>query len=92
MWDGRQRQGLRQRWISAAIPRPVAGLRLAPVRSVRRSWTAVSGSNAVLKIILSVSLAALLASCATQTASQAQCTPQYPPGPCTTGPAQVPKK
>jgi hypothetical protein len=60
-------------------------------RSVRPSWIAIPGSNHVLKIILSVSLAVLLTSCATQAGTQEQCTPQYPPGPCGTGSAQVPK-
>jgi len=39
----------------------------------------------VLKILLSIGLAVMLTSCATQQGASEQCTPQFPPGPCANG-------
>ena len=41
--------------------------------------------ESVLKILLSIWLAVLLTSCATQQGASEQCTPQFPPGPCANG-------
>jgi hypothetical protein len=48
-------------------------------------------ATAVLRILASISLLTLLAACATEVTTQEQCTVQWPPGPCSSGPSQVPQ-
>jgi hypothetical protein len=58
---------------------------------VRRSRITIHDATAVLRILASISLLAFLAACATEVKTQEQCTVQYPPGPCSSGPSQVPQ-